>query len=181
MSDDDLDVLAGEYVLGTLDAAARQRFEARIAVDDAAAGAVLAWEERLSPLAGRTDEVKPPPTVWTAIRRRIADAPAPDGTRTIRAEAGNWEPHSPGVTMKRLHVDETAGMRSFLLCMAPGAVVASHDHPADEECLVLEGELVVGDLTLRAGDYHLAPKGVPHAALEAPAGALLFIRAALPA
>lgn len=180
MADDDIDALAGEYVLGTLDAAARCRFEARLAADDAAARAVAAWEARLLPLAGPAGETPPPPRLWTAIRRRLDDESGAGAMRTIRADAG-WEPYSPGIAIKRLHVDADAGMRSFLLRLAPGAVADAHHHPADEECLVLEGELVIGDLTLRAGDYHLAPKGVPHPALEAPAGALLFVRAAVTA
>ena len=179
--DDDLDELAGEYVLGTLDGAARHRFEARIAEDDAVARAVAAWQERLSPLSDPGVETPPPPEVWTKIRRRVAEDRAEPPMRTIRADGGDWQPYAPGIVKKPLHVDMEAGTQSFLLRLDPGAVADAHDHPADEECLVLEGELVIGDLVLRAGDYHLAPKGVPHKALEAPTGALLFVRAALPA
>ncbi len=181
MSDDDLHVMAGEYVLGTLAGDARRRFEARLAEDDAVARAVAAWQERLSPLSDPEVETPPPPEVWTKIRRRLADDGAEPPMRTIRAGGGAWQAYAPGIAKKPLHIDPEAGMQSFLLRLDPGAVADAHDHPADEECLVLEGELVIGDLVLRAGDYHLAPKGVPHKALEAPTGALLFVRAALPA
>jgi hypothetical protein len=44
--------------------------------------------------------------------------------------------------------------------------------------LVIEGEILIGDLRLTAGDYHLARKGVEHDAITAPRGALVFIPAA---
>lgn len=42
---------------------------------------------------------------------------------------------------------------------------------------MLSGEVSFGDLTLRAGDYHLAPKGMVHAEAYSATGALVFIRA----
>jgi anti-sigma-K factor RskA len=47
-----LDELAGEYVLGTLDGEARERFESRLSIDGDAQRAVAQWESRLSPLGG---------------------------------------------------------------------------------------------------------------------------------
>ncbi|RZL83191.1 MAG: RNA polymerase subunit sigma-70, partial [Variovorax sp.] len=47
---DDIDTLAGEYVLGTLSAAARATVEARMAGEPALREAVQAWEARLLPL-----------------------------------------------------------------------------------------------------------------------------------
>jgi hypothetical protein len=35
-------------------------------------------------------------------------------------------------------------------------------------------------VTARAGDYHLAPRGVPHGWLRSRTGALLFLRGANP-
>ena len=67
----------------------------------------------------------------------------------------------------------------FPAAYAPGASLPAHDHPADEECLVLEGEVMLGDILGRAGDYHLAPKGLPHGTITSKTGALLFIRAGI--
>lgn len=57
---DDLDALAGEYVLGTLGADERRAAEARIAADPAFEAAVAAWERRLQPLADAAPAVEPP-------------------------------------------------------------------------------------------------------------------------
>jgi len=71
--------------------------------------------------------------------------------------------------------------QSLLVRVAPGAVYESHDHPDDEECYVVEGDLAFGDLQLTAGDYHLAHKGGRHPPARSRAGCLLFITNALPA
>ena len=67
-------------------------------------------------------------------------------------------------------------MTSLLMCMAPGSRYPAHEHTGDEECLMLSGEVSFGDLTLRAGDYHLAPKGMVYAEAYSASGALVFIR-----
>ncbi|MFL5101025.1 MAG: cupin domain-containing protein [Xanthobacteraceae bacterium] len=42
----------------------------------------------------------------------------------------------------------------------PGARLPGHEHDDDEEMYVLAGDLSIGTLTLHAGDYHLARRGV---------------------
>ena len=51
----------------------------------------------------------------------------------------------------------------------------SHFHnEGHEECLVLEGDLTMGDLKLLAGDFHLAAKGSSHPAATTMSGCLLY-------
>ncbi|MGH6953664.1 MAG: cupin domain-containing protein [Alphaproteobacteria bacterium] len=69
--------------------------------------------------------------------------------------------------------------RSILVRMEPGARFAAHGHPVTEECLVLEGEMVIGGVRFVAGDYHLAPKGLPHPEVSSPRGGVIFVRCAL--
>lgn len=67
MTDDEKDARAGEYVLGTLDAA-----EARAVRDDPAmAASVAAWEARLAPLLALTLPEAPPPDLWARIERTL--------------------------------------------------------------------------------------------------------------
>lgn len=95
--------------------------------------------------------------------------------RTVRSEAGVWEQIAPGVDMKRLW--DAGDAMSCLLRLAPGASVGSHGHAMDEECVVLEGSLQIGDdLVLRPGDFHVGIKGVPHDVSHTETGALLFVR-----
>jgi quercetin dioxygenase-like cupin family protein len=100
-------------------------------------------------------------------------------TMTLRAHEGEWIALGPKAEMKLLREDETS--RSFLLRLHPGAVLPAHGHPMEEECLVLEGEVQLGNVIARAGDFHLAPKGVRHGVVRSEKGALLFLRGANPA
>ena len=63
--------LAAEYVLGTMSAHARRRFEINLKENPALRRAVAEWEKRLTPLALALPEVEPPSRVWQAIESRI--------------------------------------------------------------------------------------------------------------
>ena len=80
---EDREAMAGEYVLGTLDAEERRAFDEGLRVDEDLRQLVAAWERRLNPLAGALPERSPPAAVWREIERRIAPAPAP-------APAAGW-------------------------------------------------------------------------------------------
>jgi anti-sigma-K factor RskA len=174
------DVLAGKYVLGTLGGAARQRFERVLANDPELALMVAGWEERLAPLTRQPAAVAPSPTLWNRVSSALQDgAESAVGRITVRAQFGVWREAAPGVRIKELNVDRAAGVRSFLMRLDPGARIPVHDHPADEDCFVIEGEMNVAGLSIRAGDSHLARKGVPHPEITSPMGALIFVRAAI--
>jgi anti-sigma-K factor RskA len=68
---DVLDLLAAEFVLGTLSGAARRRFERWRGADPFIERRVRAWEDRLAGLAFRLEPVTPSPGVWVSIERRI--------------------------------------------------------------------------------------------------------------
>jgi anti-sigma-K factor RskA len=74
---DDADLLAGEYVLGTLDAAAMASVRGRAATDPALADAIAVWERRLAPLADAVPPVLPPPGLWRRLEQAIAVPPVP--------------------------------------------------------------------------------------------------------
>ncbi len=68
------DALAGEYVLGTLDARLARGVEARLPGDPALREAVAAWEVRLSPLLALAPAESPPPGLWARIEAALAEA-----------------------------------------------------------------------------------------------------------
>lgn len=75
LSENDI-ALAGEYVLGLLDAAGEATVAARIATDAAFAAEVEAWRERLAPmLAG---EETPPAHLWPAVEQALPSATEQD-------------------------------------------------------------------------------------------------------
>jgi len=98
---------------------------------------------------------------------------------TIHSADGQWKPFLPKVAIKVLRRE--AGIQAYLLRLDPGGVLLPHEHTEDEECIVLEGEVRIGDIVASQGDYHLAPKGVDHGAIVSDQGALLFLRGAIPA
>lgn len=83
------DVLAGEYVLGVLDATERRAAEQRIDADAEFAAAVTQWQQHLMPLADEIAPVAVPERVWVRIRASLGlDTPAP---RAPTASPGFWE------------------------------------------------------------------------------------------
>jgi anti-sigma-K factor RskA len=71
MDSDDLNDLAGEYVLGTLAGAERVAFEGRLQRDTAAMRAVAQWALRLQPLADAVTPAIPAPQLWQRIEREL--------------------------------------------------------------------------------------------------------------
>lgn len=81
--DDDSD-LAGEYVLGTLDAATRAQVEARLEHDALLRAEVYRWQDRLNDLTKQVAPVDPTPGLWKGIATRL---PAVDAMAAARGAA----------------------------------------------------------------------------------------------
>lgn len=136
-------------------------------------------------MGGMTSTRPPADTASTtpvrAIRRRLLErvADADASHDTVHAGDGGWQPFIDGVSIKVLH--EQDGVLSYLLRLAPGAALPPHRHPLDEECIVLEGTLLVGTHTeVQAGGYHLAHRGALHPTVSTRTGATIFLRGAVP-
>lgn len=115
------------------------------------------------------------------IKRTLLQRIAAAETRhlTVPHEGGLWQPFGSGIDIKVLH--ETDGVMSYLLRLAPGAVLQPHRHPIDEECVVLEGRLRIGaTLELGPGSFHLARRDALHAPITTVDGATIFLRGASP-
>lgn len=80
------DRLAAAYVAGTLRGPARRRFESLLPAHPTLRNAVLAWQDRLTPLTVSLEPVQPPARVWHGIERRIGGRPAADAA----ASPGWW-------------------------------------------------------------------------------------------
>jgi quercetin dioxygenase-like cupin family protein len=88
-----------------------------------------------------------------------------------------WYPSSAGVDA--LPLRGNSDVVSMLVRFAPGASVPDHAHALDEDCLVLQGEMFLGDILLRTGDYQLAPAGGSHFGETSDVGVLFFFHGAL--
>jgi quercetin dioxygenase-like cupin family protein len=176
--DEQLETLAGEYALGLLDDEARNAFEARLKREPEVARAVAFWHARLAPLDSPAEVIEPSAGLWSLVRARLRSEEA-EATRspiTVRAHEGEWVNRAPGVDIKLLNIDPATKARSYLLRFAPGAELRAHDHLMDEECFMISGEATVGELHLKAGDYHLIPKHMAHGITYSTTGALVFVR-----
>jgi quercetin dioxygenase-like cupin family protein len=105
-------------------------------------------------------------------------AEVPPGHSTVRANEGEWRSFMPKVHIKVLMRE--GDTMSYLLRLEPGAMIPPHDYPQTEECVVLEGEVRIGEQTVHPGDYHVARAGHDHQLLRSESGALLFLRGAIP-
>jgi len=65
------DKLAADYVLGTMPALVRRRFERLLSMDPALRRAVADWNARFDPIDEATVAVEPPAHVWRAVERRL--------------------------------------------------------------------------------------------------------------
>jgi quercetin dioxygenase-like cupin family protein len=97
--------------------------------------------------------------------------------RTVFCKEEGWVQIAPGVQKKELWSDGT--LVSGFCRFAPGARFPGHAHPLDEECMMLSGEVFLGDILLRAGDYQLAAAGSVHGEVFSDVGALFFFRGAI--
>jgi len=71
-----LDILAAEYALGTLDASGRAEAEGLLTSDHAFATRVREWERRLSALSEAESEIAPPDDTWARIEAALPQARA---------------------------------------------------------------------------------------------------------
>ncbi len=164
MSDDfdDLDALAGEYVLGTLDVVERVAFAARLDEDPDARSAVAAWERRLASLAAAGDEVAPSAATWTRI---AASLRAVAGEAVDAAKSAAWTQNGPQRAMiaSRNRWRAAAAASTMLAVVALAlAVAGSHldvgRHPilvaavnrgGDKPALMIRVDLVTRRVTVR--------------------------------
>lgn len=69
------EVLAGEYVLGTLSASERDQLDQQRHQDRELDAAIHEWQDALLPLAALATPIEPPPRLWTRLERSLRLGP----------------------------------------------------------------------------------------------------------
>ena len=87
---DDDDLLAGEYVLGVLDADARAAAKRRLEGDLAFAARVARWDAHFSPWLLRVDAVEPGAHVWPRIRTTLGWSAVEGSRKGLWNNAAFW-------------------------------------------------------------------------------------------
>ena len=178
-----------DYVLGLMDDAQRDDFEARIAGDPTLRDEVRACSDAL--VAGAVgDPVDPPPHVRQALMESLEKGGAPGDeaqrwkrwpaaaghTFLLRSDEGTWEATDiDGMEVRRLSVDEPNGRVTMMIRMAAGTRYPRHRHGGAEECYVLSGDLRRDDQVMRAGDYEWCPTESEHGEQWTEEGCLLLV------
>jgi quercetin dioxygenase-like cupin family protein len=100
-----------------------------------------------------TDLLRPSTALWERLVRRIGAEPGQPAVPPPRPAEPEWEEVTPGIRCNLLATDTETGRVSMLVTIAPGAEYPPHTHAGVEELHMLEGELMVDDKKLYAGDY----------------------------
>jgi anti-sigma factor ChrR (cupin superfamily) len=105
--------------------------------------------------------LRPSASLWDRLARRIAAEtggepllPAPP-----RPAEPEWNDVAPGIACKLLATDPEKNRVSMLVRLAPQTDYPPHRHDGIEEVYMLEGELIVDDKPLYAGDFRRAAAG----------------------
>lgn len=93
-----------------------------------------------------------------------------------------WQPlveaevHYPGISVISLRYDEEKQRSTtILLQFEPGAAYPYHNHPGGEEIFVLDGEAILENTLLTAGDYLYTPPGFKHSVTTQTGCTLLLV------
>ena len=110
----------------------------------------------------------------------VADPSHPlGGSEVVRADADRWVTLAPGVDVKPLRVDREQGSQTSLWRLAAGAMLPEHDHGAEEECLIVSGDMEWNGVRYGEGDFIFVRSGFHHSEMHSPNGATLLIRGEL--
>jgi len=147
--------------------------------DNEVSAMVEDWQNQPLAVAEMTKQVAPTQRVWQAVSRRMGknNTVLPKGIEAVYWGDGDWWQLSENVDVKSLFIDEEQNTECFLLRIGPGGVVEPHFHDGfNDECIVVEGVIMAGDVRFGAGDFHVARKGSVHPALHSDDGGILFVR-----
>lgn len=126
--DEETDLLAAEFVLGTLDTEERARGHALLKSDPAFIAMVRIWERRFGELHLMVEPVDPDPKLWPRIKSNVTSTPQPPaaeppaGPKPAQAAGATGPPEAP----KPLEASKP------LERPAAGTPAANGDRPAGE-------------------------------------------------
>lgn len=99
-----------------------------------------------------------------------------DGVMVARHAEMEWKAAElPGIFQKILFNDTARGFSTAMVRMTPGTHYPRHKHAGVEELYLLEGDLCVGDVTMREGDYCRGEAGSIHEELVTRTGCLFVV------
>ncbi len=191
--DDALRDQAVLYALGGMGQAEASAYEGHLDRCDACRAEADAQLAAAAQLAFLAPEAEPPAELERRIFDRIRgdadaepksiqpwkgwkDTGTPMDMTFVASDETGWERTAiEGIEARRLFVDPVAERVTMLVRMAPGTAYPSHRHGGVEECYVISGQLRVGSLLMRAGDYQRAEHRSEHVVQSTDTGCVLFL------
>jgi hypothetical protein len=156
ITEDDRRLLAGEYVLGTLDADERARANELLGFDQQFRDLVSAWERRLGELHLMVEALEPEPEIWSRIKGRL------DGASPELGEGGIGTAHAETVG---------AGFKPTPTVPVADAVVGTGFKPAPMAPVADAGPMAMSD-SEAAAERENASDWAPENRSEAQAAAV---------
>ncbi len=155
----DLDLLAGEYVLGVLDLDERRAVSARRLAEPQLDAAILRWENRLAPLLALIAAAPPPPELWQRIERELAQSSAAgDLITSLQKRARRWKAVALTAGALAASLALGLGLSELSRRAAPQNFVAVLQKDAASPAFVVSVDLSTRELTIRSVDA-VAPAG----------------------
>lgn len=185
-SPDQITEQASLYVLGALNQTEARAFEEHLEAGCETCEAELRpLQSVVTALGLAASGIEPPAGARAKLLGRMANAsitqtPQPELNPffTLRANEGEWQELSAGISIKQLFVDDQKNTVTSLFKFAPGAHAPFHKHGGVEQCLILEGDFHFNDDIYGPGDFTCAMPGSIHDDAYSERGALLLIVAA---
>jgi anti-sigma-K factor RskA len=151
---DDIDVLAGEYVLGTLDASERTEVSARRRREARLDAAIEDWQWRLAPLAETVPQVAPPPHLLARIEARIdaggSAGDTPQLVVSLQRRARAWRSAAIGASALAACLLVAIGVREFSRPTPAKSYVAVFQKDDASPAFLLTVDLDMRTLSVRA-------------------------------
>lgn len=156
---EDIDMLAAEYVLGTLDAAERTAVAARRQREPALDAAIEAWQRRMAPLDAAVAAVEPPSGMFERIAARtnagaggaMGRAGGGDAARIVALErrVGFWKRATATAAAMAAALALVIGFRDTLLPQPSQSFVAVFQKDDQQPAFVLSIDLKSRELVIR--------------------------------
>lgn len=175
---------AALYSAGALPGQEAHEFEAHLGDGCVVCRAELAAFERVAEdLAHAAPPEKPPPSLRARVLERVAAESIltrqsvfeKQGVSFVRPAHLAWEAgNAPGIEIKTLSIDKEREYVTQLVRMPPGSSLRPHRHAEVEESYLLEGDLLVSGVLMRAGDYCRAEADSIHTGVTTQGGCVFI-------
>ena len=133
------EVLAGEYVLGALHGAARQRFESLMHTRPALRSLVRQWQDDLTPLAAATPPVAPPRRILSNLERALRHTHA-SGRRSLWEWLEFWRAFAAvgalAVVVLSVYLGNLLTTPAELVTISPNYVAVVQDEVGEPKLVV---------------------------------------------